>query len=288
MQALPIPSSINLADRSGDTLPADQPQVSWKRWAVRILSTAAAIVSAAFALSAIFAGFFTTAAVFGTITVVSTACAIAAFSKNSTPSTSSYDIDMTRERLSGQAESTSSIVYRKGYEVVDVPGDGNCFFHAATVQCPDWSAHTLRQRVHEEARQWLYKYEMNRHLNLNECESCRDPVAEDDLYSYLTTRVDHRGMTGLDAIDRNGVWVYTVITPLLARVLQRPVISVNNSGTILSAADANGFYLNLADNKLKTLDLNALGDFVLLEHINNNHFRGCRKRNVCHSLKIGG
>ncbi|WP_066016115.1 hypothetical protein [Endozoicomonas atrinae] len=287
MQALPIPSSINLADRSGDTLPADKPQVSWKRWAVRILSTAAAIVSAAFALSAIYAGFFTTAAVFGTITVVSTACAISAFSKNSTPSTSSYGIDMTRERLSGQSESTSSIVYSKGYEVVDVLSDGNCFFHAATVQCPDWSAHTLRQRVHEEARQWLYEYEMNRHLNLNEYESCRNPVAEDDLYSYLTKRVDHHGMTGLDAINRNGVWVYTVITPLLARVLRRPVISVNNSGTIRSAADANGFYLNLADNQLKTLDLNALGDFVLLEHINNNHFRGCRKRNLRNSHKSG-
>ncbi|WP_152553998.1 hypothetical protein [Endozoicomonas elysicola] len=279
IQTLPITSSCGSVDQSGDIPQTEQPQVSWKRWAVRLLSTAAAIVSAAFALSAIFAGLFTTAAVFGTITVVSTVCAIAAFSQNSNTSTSPHNIDISSEIAAGQTESTPKIVYDQGYEVVDVPGDGNCFFHAATAQCPGWNAHTFRQRIHEEARQWLHEYETNRYLSLNEYESWRDPVAEEDLYSYLTERVDHSGITGLDAISRNGVWMYTVITPLVARALKKPVITVNHTGTILNAANARGFYLPTTDHQLKNLDLNALEDFVLIENINNNHFRGCRKRN---------
>ncbi|USE34745.1 hypothetical protein [Endozoicomonas sp. SCSIO W0465] len=293
IQTLPIPSSIYSVDQAGDTPPSDQPQTTWKRWAVRILPKVVATVSAAFALSAVFAGLFTTAAVFGTITVLSTTRTFAPLSHHgpppsyappltpTTPSTLSHVIDIPSEILSHQPESTSSIVYSQGYEVVDVPGDGNCFFHAALVQSeqgPGWNAHTLRQQVHEEARQWLYEYETNLFLSRHECESWQNPVAEEDLYTYLTNNSEHNTITGLEAIKRDGVWMYTVIVPLVARVLQKPIITVNDSGSIMNVVDTRGFYVPIIDNQLKNLDLNSLGNFVLLEHVNNNHFRGCRKR----------
>ena len=293
MQVLPTPSSIDSINQFDDTTPADQPQVSWKRWAVRIITTITSIVSATFALSAILAGFITTAAVFGTITVVSTACAIIAFSQNSSPPpASSHGVGKQSESLTSHTN-TSEIVHSQGYEIVDVPGDGNCFFHAAAVQCPSWDAHTLRQRVHKEASQWLCEYEKRR-IPWPETFDGWDPyerlrfISENALYAYLTDRFDHHGITGQDAIKRNGEWMHSQIVPLVASALKKPVIAVRDSGTILNAADNRGMYLPIADHHLENLDLNALGDFVLLEHINNNHFRGCRKRNVCHSLKIGG
>nr|WP_286196792.1 hypothetical protein [Thalassotalea sp. G20_0] len=285
IQSLPIPLSSGPVDRPVDTPPTDQPQASWKRWAVCIFPAANAIVSAAFTLSAIASGCSFAAAIFGVLTVISTDCAINACSLNSTlsttPSTFSRGINRLSDILSCLSESTSNIVYNQGYEVVDVPGDGNCFFHAALVscvQCPGRDAHTLRQQVYEEAREWLQDYE-NNHSRFNEYESCHS-VPEEDLYFYLTIDSEHDGMTGLDAIKCDGEWMYTVIVPLVARVLQKPVITVNDKGTIMSAVDAYGFYFPVTDDQLKNFDLNGIGDFVLLENIDSKHFRGCRKRNI--------
>lgn len=216
--------------------------------------------------------------------MVSADYAIAACLQNSTP-TLFRDIEILSEMLSYASESTSRIVYNQGYEVVDVPSDGNCFFNAALVPCEEYrqcsgqNAHTLRQQVYEEAKQWLYEFE-NNHSSSNEYESCRDPVYEEDLYFYLTDDSDHNGLTGIDAIKRDGVWMYTVIVPLVARVLKKPVILVNDTGTIMSGVNANGFYFPIPDTQLKNFDLNALGDFVLLEVIDDNHFRGCKKHTV--------
>ncbi len=286
IQSLPTPLSNGPVDRSGDAPPTDQPQASWKRWAVCIFPAASTLVSAAFTLSAISSGCFVAAAVFGVLTVMSTDCAINACSPNNTlstnPSTFSRGIDRLSDILSCISESTSNIVYNQGYEVVDVPGDGNCFFHAALVSCaqrPGRDAHSLRRQVYEEAREWLQDYE-NNHSRCNEDESCRHSVPEEDLYFYLTNDSEHDGMTGMDAIKCDGKWMYTVIVPLVARVLQKPVITVNNKGTIMSAVDAYGFYFPVTDDQLKNFDLNGIGDFVLLENTDNNHFRGCRKRNI--------
>ncbi|WBA83319.1 hypothetical protein [Endozoicomonas sp. GU-1] len=286
IQSLPTPLSNGPVDRSGDVPPTDQPQASWKRWAVCIFPAASTLVSAAFTLSAISSGCFVAAAVFGVLTVMSADCAVNACSPHNTlstnPSTFSRGIDRLSHLLSCLSESTSNIVYNQGYEVVDVPGDGNCFFHAAlvsSVQRPGRDAHSLRQQVYEEAREWLQNYQ-NNHSRFNEDESCRPSVPEEDLYFYLTNDSDHDGMTGMDAIKCDGKWMYTVIAPLVARVLQKPVITVNNKGTIMSAVDAYGFYFPVTDDQLKNFDLNGIGDFVLLENTDNNHFRGCRKRNI--------
>lgn len=284
MQALPITSSSVAADRPGDTSPTGQPQASWKRWAVCVISTSVAVVSAAIALSAIVAELPAIAFVYGVITAVSIDCALNALPPTGLPR--SINIP---ELFSFNHDSTADIVDSQGYEIVDVPGNGDCFFHAALVpygQCLDWNARTLRQQVYEEARQWLQEYE-NNHLHFNGHESSRDPVPEEVLYVYLTGHSRPGGMTGMETIKCDGEWMDTIIVPLVARVLNKPVITVNDSGTIMNVIDARGLYFPIVDSKLKNLDLKALGDFVLLEHINGNHFRGCRKRDFSYSHRPG-
>lgn len=131
IQSLPTPLSNGPVDRSGDVPPTDQPQASWKRWAVCIFPAASTLVSAAFTLSAISSGCFVAAAVFGVLTVMSADCAVNACSPHNTlstnPSTFSRGIDRLSHLLSCLSESTSNIVYNQGYEVVDVPAMATVF-----------------------------------------------------------------------------------------------------------------------------------------------------------------
>ena len=281
IQSLPITSPSGPVDRSGDN---HQPTVSWKRWAVRILPVVPIIGFAALAYGAVSAGYSFTGAVLGALGVFSADWAIVVYLPNnftSAPATFFRNI-VNPGKTPGRSDITSNIVYSQGFEIVDVPGDGNCLFSAALVPCVEYTqcsgqnAHTLRQHVYKEAIQWLQEFDNNRS---SFDESCPDPVQE-DLYCYLTGDSDHSGLIGIDAIKGDGVWMYTVIAPLVARVLKKPVILVNDTGTIMSGVNASGFYFPITDTQLKNFDLNAFGDFILLEMIDDNHFRGCKRRTV--------
>ncbi|WP_419834788.1 hypothetical protein [Endozoicomonas atrinae] len=143
--------------------------------------------------------------------------------------------------------------------------NGNCYFDSVINQCPagsNWTIHSLRNRVYQEAVQWCDNYASNYDPTIHS--------SENDLYERLIFQ------NGLEALRADREWVDATDSMFTAKVLNTPIVVLNIDGGVGHAFDAGGLFMNDVINASRNLDYyrTVLNDRFILLVFDTNHFMG--------------
>ena len=152
-----------------------------------------------------------------------------------------------------------------GVELYKSCRNGNCYFDSVINQRPagsNWTIHSLRNRVYQEAVQWCNDYAPNYDPTIHS--------SENDLYGRLMFQ------NGLEALRTDKKWVDATDSMFTAKVLNTPVVVLNIDGGVGHAFDAEGRFMNDVINASRNLDYyrTVLNNRFILLIFDTNHFMG--------------
>lgn len=168
-----------------------------------------------------------------------------------------------QDAITLQKSTVANMLAGYGYRFMDVPRDGNCFYHALAAHYSERvTTEVMRKAIAGEAWRYFEQY----------LQGGRPyPGFDDDLYKRLLVEGDLNKMFGSGH--------YGDITDIIfaARRLQRPVMVVNRFGSSCLAVDSQGrpmLSLNsLADaSRLPANTINMVWDQTIENEPGSNHF----------------